>query len=304
MASSEVSPQWPAFPARLMSLPAVNDACDLAVHLYQRSKEYKMVGVALGMAEDSVKTAATVAAPLATPLFRYVEHLKPLDEWACRRLDDVERLVPAVTKPTGEMLSATREGVLVTVAGGDDPQPSSLTAAVCSRAARLVEQAEAIKERSVAAGSAPHRLLDAAHHMLDQYLPEERRDLQEPDVREVGVGVKTVSLATKTTRRLCQAAHDRLHAACPLEPTPSHLAIECVQLVRYRWLGRPGGEVQQRQMVVSVLVLALKLAGAVLNLLMAVVMLLVRQVHFARMKMKCHGQCATPLTEDHKPHTN
>lgn len=71
-------------------------------------QEYKMVGVALGMAEDSVKTAATVAAPLATPLFRYVEHLKPLDEWACRRLDDVERLVPAVTKPTGEVSKVGR----------------------------------------------------------------------------------------------------------------------------------------------------------------------------------------------------
>ena len=36
--SSEVSPAWPAFPARLMALPAVNDACGLAAHLYQRSK--------------------------------------------------------------------------------------------------------------------------------------------------------------------------------------------------------------------------------------------------------------------------
>ncbi|KAK8377676.1 hypothetical protein O3P69_013962 [Scylla paramamosain] len=94
MASTEISPAWPAFPARLMALPAVNDACGLAAHLYQRSKEYRQVGAALGVAENSLKTAVTKAAPLAEPLLRYAGHLKPLDEWACRRLDDVERMMP------------------------------------------------------------------------------------------------------------------------------------------------------------------------------------------------------------------
>ena len=59
--------------------------------------------MALGMAEGSLKTAVTVAVPLAVPLVKYVEHLKPLDEWACRVLDDVERRVPVVTKPSGEV---------------------------------------------------------------------------------------------------------------------------------------------------------------------------------------------------------
>ncbi|MPC91788.1 Perilipin-5 [Portunus trituberculatus] len=103
MASTEGNPEWPAFPARLMALPAVNDACGLASHLYQRSKEYRQVGVALAAAENSFKTAVTKAAPLAEPLLRYAGHLKPLDDWACRRLDDVERMVPVVTKPSSEV---------------------------------------------------------------------------------------------------------------------------------------------------------------------------------------------------------
>lgn len=61
--------------------------------------------------------------------------------------------------------------------------------------------------------------------------------------------------------------------------------MECVHLVRYKWLARPGGEVQQQQVVIPVLVLALRLAGAVLNLLLVVGMFLVKQVNVARMKM-------------------
>lgn len=69
------------------------------------------MGVALDVAEGTLQSAATVAVPLATPLLGYVEHLKPLDDWACRRLDDVERMVPAITKPTGEVrLGKTRGG--------------------------------------------------------------------------------------------------------------------------------------------------------------------------------------------------
>lgn len=83
-----------------------------------------MVGLALVMAENSVKTAATVAAPLTSPLLRYVEHLKPLDEWACRRLDDVERMVPVVTKPTGEVWQCWRgDRERVTELHFDQPGP-------------------------------------------------------------------------------------------------------------------------------------------------------------------------------------
>lgn len=38
MASSEASPEWPAFPTRLMALPSVSDAYDFALHMYSRSK--------------------------------------------------------------------------------------------------------------------------------------------------------------------------------------------------------------------------------------------------------------------------
>lgn len=62
-----------------------------------------MVGVALDAAESTLKSAVTVTAPLTTPLLGYVERLKPLDDWACRRLDDVEMMMPAITKPTEEV---------------------------------------------------------------------------------------------------------------------------------------------------------------------------------------------------------
>lgn len=38
MASREENPEWPAFPTRLMALPAISDACDFALHMYSRSK--------------------------------------------------------------------------------------------------------------------------------------------------------------------------------------------------------------------------------------------------------------------------
>lgn len=68
-----------------------------------------MVNVALNIAEGTLKIAATVAAPLTTPLLGYVEHLKPLDDWACRRLDNVEMMIPAITKPTGEVRLETKK---------------------------------------------------------------------------------------------------------------------------------------------------------------------------------------------------
>ena len=43
-----------------------------------------------------------------------------------------------------------------------------------------VEQVEVIQERTVAAGRAPHLVLNAAHDLLDHYLPEGRRDPEEP----------------------------------------------------------------------------------------------------------------------------
>lgn len=61
------------------------------------------MGVALNVAEGTLMSAVTVATPLTTPLLGYADRLKPLDDWACRRLDDVERMVPAITKPTGEV---------------------------------------------------------------------------------------------------------------------------------------------------------------------------------------------------------
>lgn len=57
-----------------------------------------------------------------------------------------------------------------------------------------VDQAEVIKERTVGSGSVPHRVLDAAHDMLDHYLPEGRRDLQESGGCMMVVVVKLESL--------------------------------------------------------------------------------------------------------------
>lgn len=38
VSSSKVSPEWPAFPTRLMALPAVSDGIGFVTHLYSRSK--------------------------------------------------------------------------------------------------------------------------------------------------------------------------------------------------------------------------------------------------------------------------
>lgn len=77
-----------------------------------------MVGAALVVAEGTLKSVATVAVPLTTPLLGCVERLKPLDDWACQRLDAVEKMVPVITKPTGEVWLGRRWGS--GAAGGDN----------------------------------------------------------------------------------------------------------------------------------------------------------------------------------------
>lgn len=300
MASNEVSAEWPAFPTRLMALPAVSEACDLALHLYIMSKEYRVVGMALGVAESTLKSAATVAVPLTTPLLGYVERLKPLDDWACLWLDAVEKMMPAINKPTGEMLSATQQGVLVTVAGGDEP-PATLAAALSTRACRI---ATSVKEQTVAICiSVPHRLLDTAHSLLDHYLPEERITKQQPVERQDGMVVKTVALATKTSRRLCCAAHDRLHASCPLDPTPSHLAMECMQMISRKCPGRLVWGWQQQQPVVMLvlIVLPLRLTWATARILLGAVTILAEELSATWMKLKPLGQ-ATVEQENGEKH--
>lgn len=133
------SPGTPAFLARMMAIPALNDAFIFASHLYDNTKQdsNEYVRAALLAAEEGVRAAATGALPLAAPIVERVGGWEAVDNWACRGIDRVAQAAPIITKPTEEIVSTTRERMLMAVAG-TGTVPVSLSAALSARASSTV----------------------------------------------------------------------------------------------------------------------------------------------------------------------
>ncbi|XP_069178628.1 uncharacterized protein [Procambarus clarkii] len=195
----------PAFLARVMALPAFNDALVLATQVYDTTKRNEVMGAALRAAEASMAVAATGALPLAAPLLERVGGWQRVDEWACRGLDRVEEAAPIIKKPTKEIVNTTRQRVLGAVAGDQVIVPDTLAEAIIARANRVVEAVtESVGVR--AATEAVERALDTTHGLLDTYLPPGHGgDHLYPDEAGVGVTGRSLLLVRKTGHRMYRA---------------------------------------------------------------------------------------------------
>ncbi|XP_071551556.1 perilipin-1-like isoform X3 [Panulirus ornatus] len=207
------------FVGRLLALPSVSDALALTANVYRRTKDYRCVGAVVGAAETSVRIAMTGAIPLAAPIIHSAGDWKVLDEWACRGLDSVEEMAPIVTKPTNEMVEDIQGRVLSLLAGtttttAADDEPLTLTSALTTRVHNTVELLSNTKRGRTAAEVA-ERLLEAAHFLLDYYLPPDEGDLQESNGRGGGVVTKASTLAHKTQLRLFRVTHSVIHPHHP-----------------------------------------------------------------------------------------
>ncbi|XP_042878935.1 perilipin-1-like [Penaeus japonicus] len=212
--SSDVAPASNGFLERVLLLPALSDAFTLVSNAYQTTQDrHQYVGAALRAAETGIRVVTGGAVPLAKPILHpFVDRVggwKVLDEWACRGLDRVEEAAPIITKPTDEIVSTARHRVLGAVAGNGAPHPS-LSAAVSTRATNTVDVIASSRGGRVATGAA-ERVLNAAHSLVDTYLPPREGDLHDTDGRDGTVGVKVIALASKTKLRLGRALHSLAH---------------------------------------------------------------------------------------------
>ncbi|XP_071551555.1 perilipin-1-like isoform X2 [Panulirus ornatus] len=232
------------FVGRLLALPSVSDALALTANVYRRTKDYRCVGAVVGAAETSVRIAMTGAIPLAAPIIHSAGDWKVLDEWACRGLDSVEEMAPIVTKPTNEMVEDIQGRVLSLLAGtttttAADDEPLTLTSALTTRVHNTVELLSNTKRGRTAAEVA-ERLLEAAHFLLDYYLPPDEGDLQESNGRGGGVVTKASTLAHKTQLRLFRVTHSVIHPHHPDcdSSRPTQL-VRCAARAAREWYWTP-----------------------------------------------------------------
>ncbi|XP_047481745.1 perilipin-2-like isoform X1 [Penaeus chinensis] len=198
------SPGTPAFLARMMAIPALNDAFIFASHLYDNTKQdsNEYVRAALLAAEEGVRAAATGALPLAAPIVERVGGWEAVDDWACRGIDRVAQAAPIITKPTEEIVSTTRERMLMAVAG-TGTVPTSLSAALSARASSTVEFMSKLSGGQAATGVA-ERIVNTANTLLDRYLPAKPGDPRDTVADSGSVG----ALLAKTRRRLYRTMHN------------------------------------------------------------------------------------------------
>ncbi|XP_068240456.1 perilipin-2 isoform X2 [Palaemon carinicauda] len=197
----------PAFTARVLALPVLNEAVHKALHVFEDTKTRNdAMGAALRAAEASVRVAASGAMPLATPIVNTVGGWSVVDEWACRGLDKVEEVAPIIKKPPREIISTTRQRVLKVVAGGNVVSPGSLSEALTARANQAAEFMTNSRGGAVVTNAA-EQMLTSAHVLVDTYLPPLRGDRQGAGVPNGGVLIKVTSLLTKTQQRLYRSVY-------------------------------------------------------------------------------------------------
>ncbi|KAK8750895.1 hypothetical protein OTU49_015047 [Cherax quadricarinatus] len=207
----------PAFLARVMALPAFNEALTLASQVYDSTKRNELMGAAILASEASIRVAATGAIPLAAPILERVGGWEKVDEWACRGLDSVERVAPIIKQPTQEIVKTTRQRVLGAVAGDHVIVPDTLNEAIIARANSVVEAlTERMGVRAVTEGM--ERVLDTAHALVNTHLPPLQGDQQHSDLAGAGVTGRSMILVRKIGHRLYSRVFRTLQPGLPYHP--------------------------------------------------------------------------------------
>ncbi|XP_053635250.2 perilipin-2-like [Cherax quadricarinatus] len=201
-----------SFLTKLRALPMVEDSISKATDLYQKTQDYKGVGVAVNIAEGGIK-AATKMLPLAAPLLRPVGGWQTVDLWATQGLDKLQTWAPIITLPTTEVLGNLKGKVMKAVAG--DASEDSLATAFSNRAEKTVLLLKEYQSGKALVDMATV-LVDATHTLVDTYLPPAEGDLNESDGRDGSLVIKSSALALKVNHRLHRTAHTFIHpdAAC------------------------------------------------------------------------------------------
>nr|XP_045619069.1 uncharacterized protein LOC123770938 isoform X2 [Procambarus clarkii] len=198
------APVATVFLAELQSLPIINDAFTVATDLYKKTQEYRCVGMAVGVASVGMRAAAL---PLSA-LGQTVGGWTVVDQWACHGLHTVKTWAPSITKPTTEIVGDVRENLLKAVAGCPTAT-STLSGALTARAEKTVSKLQEYQTGRMVVAAADD-LVTKAHVFIDEYLPSVDGETSDSD-GEGGIVVKVSSLAAKTQRRVCRAAHDLVY---------------------------------------------------------------------------------------------
>lgn len=200
----------PAFTARVLALPVLTEAVHRALDVYEDTKTRNdAMGAALRAAEASMRVAASGAMPLATPIVNTVGGWGVVDEWACRGLDQMEKVAPIIKKQPREIIHSTRQTMLRAVADDNGTVPDSFSEAFTARANQAVNIAEfmANSRGGTVVMNAAEQMLTSAHVLVDNYFPPLRGDRQGAGVPHGGVLIKVTSLLNKTQQRLYRSVY-------------------------------------------------------------------------------------------------
>ncbi|XP_060702583.1 perilipin-2-like [Hemiscyllium ocellatum] len=209
---------------RVTSLPLVSSACDHVSAAYTSTKEsYPAVKTICDLAEQGVKTIATVAASGAKPLIDKLEpQIAVANEYACKGLDKLEKL-PILHQATDQVLPETKKLLTSKMA---DLKESVVDMTAAAVQGNLERTKAAVAEGTSAVGHLVTTGIDISlsksEQLVDHYLPMTKEELAEVAVstkssdtlpQEQSYYVRLGSLSSKVRSRAYQYSIAKMQQA-------------------------------------------------------------------------------------------
>ncbi|XP_069162016.1 uncharacterized protein [Procambarus clarkii] len=206
------------FVSDLQRLPVVNESLDLVSDLYEWTKNYRCVGMAVDMAVSVASPGiwAATSVPLAV-LVHTMGGWDTIDEWAYLKLQTMKTRAPILKKFITCVIDDVETKLLRVVAGCPEINSvlPTLTGALITRFEKTVSKLNEFEtgRRIVAAADG---LIGKAHALVDQYLPPIegpfcKFDMPSRFIPDEGVVWETLTLAIKSHLRVYCAAHIFVH---------------------------------------------------------------------------------------------
>ncbi|XP_076829370.1 perilipin-2 [Brachyhypopomus gauderio] len=217
---------------RMVSLPLVSSTYDMVSSVYCNTKDnHPFIKSVCEAAEMGVKTITSAAFTSALPIISKLEpQISLANDLACKGLDKVEKTLPILHQPSGQLIANAKEavsGAKDTVTGAKETVSHALNGVVGKT--RGVVQEGVDKTKMVVSGGV-HTVMDSkvarlvnsgmdnalstSESLVENYLPgaEEGQETGE-NVEEPSYYVRLGSLSTKLRRRAYQTAIAKVYDA-------------------------------------------------------------------------------------------
>lgn len=196
------------FFARVLAIPLIHDLLAKVDHVYQNTKkQHEWIKTILEGAEWSCRMMLSCMLQLATPVVDLIGGWDVVDDWACRRLDQLESMIPVLKQPTKVVVDTTRTKLLNVIAGENVKTPKSFAEAFHIRFKHIAEIIKVYPGGEMALDRTDE-VLDQMHSILDTYssVPEEdRKETQNEDTY-----TKATMLPVKARKILYESARSKL----------------------------------------------------------------------------------------------